>query len=73
MSENHLNAHVDSTVCGKCRKELGPGHRVTLAYIIQTTGIDTATLRKGATMGAEYEVVHLDCNDPLLVKGLTDG
>lgn len=70
MPENHLRAHVDSTVCAKCRKDVKPGHRVTIAYIVQTTGIDPGTLRKGTTMGSEYEVAHIDCRDPFLVKGL---
>lgn len=70
VAREHLDAHVDSTVCGRCRKDLGPGHRVTIAHIVQEIGIDTGTFRKGTTMGSEYEVVHVDCRDPLLVKGL---
>lgn len=72
MPNDHLNAHVDSTICGKCRKTVGPGHRVTIAHIVQEIGVDHGTFCKGTTMGVEYEIVHIDCRDPLLVNGLTD-
>ncbi len=72
VAKEHLEAHVDSTVCGKCRRPFSKGHRVTIAHIVADVGIDAATFRKGTTMAGEYEVVHVNCRDPLLVKGLSD-
>ena len=69
-ARDHLKPHVDSTICGKCRKEFNPGDRVTIAHIVEKTGVDLATFVKGTTMGAEYEVAHIDCRDPRLVRGL---
>lgn len=73
VAREHLRAHVDSTVCGKCRRPLSKGDRVTIAHIVADTGIDPGTFQKGTTMAGEYEVVHVDCRDPLLVKGLSNG
>jgi len=70
VASEHLRAHVDSTVCGKCRKPLRAGDRVQIAHIVAEIGIDPSTFVKGTTMAGEYEVVHVNCNDPLLVKGL---
>ena len=70
VAREHLSAHVDSTLCGKCRRPLSKGDRVSIAHIVADIGIDAGTFRKGTTMAGEFEVVHIDCRDPLLVKGL---
>ena len=71
VAREHLKAHVDSTVCGKCRRALRKGDRVQIAHIVEDpAGVDPGTFRKGTVMAAEYEVVHVNCNDPLLVKGI---
>ncbi len=72
VAREHLSAHIDSTVCGKCRQPFSKGDRVTIAHIVADIGIDAATFRKGTTMAGEYEVVHVNCRDTLLVKGLRD-
>jgi hypothetical protein len=75
MLENpdDLNPHVDSDVCGKCRKTLLPGHRVIPAYIVLRQGCNPANLReRGVMLTGEYEMCHADCRDPYLKKGLLD-
>ena len=63
--------HVDSWVCGKCRKEFSRGHRVTTAYIFEKRGLNPNNLgNTGALLYAEFELVHVDCHDPFLKKGL---
>lgn len=69
VAREHLRAHVDSTICGKCRKPLQKGDRVQIAHIVADVGIDASFVR-GTIMAGEYEVVHVNCNDPLLVKGM---
>ena len=74
MSDNtdHLNLHVDSDVCGKCRKPLAPGQRVFPAYIVMRQGVNPTNLReRGLMLTGEYEMCHVDCHDPFLVKGLS--
>ena len=60
--------HVDGDTCGRCRKKLGPGHRVVTALIVESTGPNPANLKeRGSHLFAdEYELVHIDCKDPLL-------
>lgn len=59
-------------MCGRCRKKLQPGDRVTYCMIVGFVGSDPLNL---AVVGAnmmrdEYEVAHLDCHDPNLSKGV---
>lgn len=63
--------HVDTNTCGKCRRPLGPGHRVCIANIVAMVGPNPDNLREtGVHLYPEYELVHIDCHDPLLKKGL---
>ena len=63
--------HVDTHVCGKCRKEFKPGERVVNAYIFHSVGLNPLNLgNKGVLLQEEFEFVHVDCRDPLLKKGL---
>ena len=63
--------HVDTNVCGKCRKEFKRGNRVGPAYIFEGKGINPLNLgNSGVHLFAEFELVHIDCNDPFLKKGL---
>ncbi len=56
--------------CGKCRKELSRGHRVSIAHIVDRPGNDNMNLsRKGLYLYEEFEFVHVDCSDPFLKKG----
>lgn len=74
MSENpdDLSPHVGSDTCGRCRKPLLPGQRVFPAYIVLRKGLNPTNLReKGVMLTGEYEMVHADCHDPYLKKGLT--
>jgi hypothetical protein len=66
----HRNPHVDSTICGKCRKPFAAGHRVCIAYIVENSGINPETLQRGLWLFEEYELVHRDCTDPFLTKGI---
>jgi len=69
-----LNPHVDSDVCGRCRKPFLPGHRVFAAYIVLRKGCNPTNLReRGVMLTGEYEMIHADCNDPYLNKGLVTG
>ena len=63
--------HVDTHVCGKCRKPLEEGHRVGAAHIFHRKGVNPLDLgNTGAMLYDEYELVHIDCHDPLLKKGI---
>jgi hypothetical protein len=69
MSE-HQHRHVDDGTCGKCRKPLENGHRITTAFIVEGPGHDPSNiLRKGLLLYEEFEFTHIDCSDPFLVKG----
>ncbi len=62
--------HVGNSTCGKCRKPLSKGHRVSTAHIIDRVGKDPMNLaRSGLFLFEEYEFVHIDCSDPFLKKG----
>jgi len=62
--------HVGADICGRCRKPLGPGHRVTTAHIVAATGPNPDNIKeRGTHLFPEYELVHVDCRDPLLKRG----
>lgn len=64
--------HVDSGICGRCRRKLEKGHRICVAHIVDRVGSNARNLGElGLYIFEEYEFVHIDCNDPLLKKGLT--
>jgi len=64
--------HVNSDVCGKCRKKLLSGHRVSIAHIVERAGADKMNLtRQGLYLYEEFEIVHVNCNDPFLKKGIS--
>lgn len=66
--------HVDTHVCGKCRKPFERGHRMAQALIFERKGLNPHNLgNTGALVFEEFEFVHVDCHDPLLKKGLTNG
>jgi hypothetical protein len=66
--------HVDPHICGKCRKPFVKGDRVTQAYIFSHRGVNPLNLgNTGAHLFEEYELVHIDCTDPLLKKGGHNG
>jgi len=63
--------HVDTTVCGKCRKPFERGHRIAQALIFERRGVNPKNLgNTGVYLFADYEFVHVDCRDPYLKKGL---
>jgi len=71
VNSEHLRPHCETCICGKCRKPIGAGHRVTQAMIAISEGRDPRNVFvKGMMLAEEWELVHIDCNDPLLVKGL---
>lgn len=62
---------VSTHICGKCRKPFEKGHRITQAFIFSNTGVNPQTLcGLGVYLEEEFELVHIDCTDPFLVKGL---
>ena len=62
---------ADPTTCGKCRKKLQPGDRITQAFIIDRVGVNPNNLASlGAYLHEEFELVHIDCHDPDLAKGI---
>lgn len=63
--------HVDTHICGRCRKPFGKGDRITQALIFDRRGLNPSNLgNTGAFLQEEFEFVHIDCRDPLLKKGL---
>lgn len=71
FTPDDLNPHVHSDTCGKCRKKFQQGERVVSAYIVDRVGPNTANLgQRGIYLFEEYELVHVDCTDTLLKKGL---
>lgn len=63
--------HVDTDTCGKCRKKFAKGHRVSIANIIAEVGFNPERVtEKGCQIYPEYEMVHIDCRDPFLKRGL---
>jgi len=65
------NPHVDSDTCGKCRKKFERGHRVCVANIVAYVGPNPENLKEsGCNIYPEYELVHIDCRDPFLKRGL---
>lgn len=66
-----LRPHVDTHICGKCRKPLLKGQRCVLVTISMGKGVDPQNIhRMGMHMSDEFEFMHADCRDPYLTKGL---
>lgn len=64
-------ARVDSSTCGRCRKQFQKGDRVAQAFIIDRVGVHPTNMAEiGAYFHAEFELVHIDCRDPDLTKGV---
>ncbi|RKY28317.1 MAG: hypothetical protein DRP83_00930 [Planctomycetota bacterium] len=74
MAENnndHLRPHCDTWICGKCRKEIKKGHRVMQVFIALGKGHNPSNVMEvGMNLAPEWELVHVNCNDPLLTKGI---
>lgn len=74
MHNDHLRPHCDTYVCARCRKPINKGDRVQQVFISLGEGRNPANfVERGLLLSDEWEMVHVDCNDPLLVKGLTRG
>ena len=57
-------------VCGRCYKELKEWDRVMVAHIFDRAGRHPQNLQaQGAMFKGEFDVIHVDCNDPELTKG----
>jgi len=66
-----LRPHVTSYICGRCRKPIGKGHRVLVARIAEGKGYNPNNINDvGLSLMEEFEMVHVDCRDPLLKKGM---
>ncbi len=64
-------ARVDSTTCTRCRKRFQKGDRIAQAFIIDSVGVHPLNLAAlGAFFSEEFELVHIDCRDPDLTKGI---
>jgi hypothetical protein len=64
-------ARVDSSTCTRCRKKFNKGDRVCSAYIIDSVGVHPLNMAEiGAYFNEEFELVHIDCRDPDLSKGV---
>lgn len=69
--DDDVRPHVDTWVCGKCRKQIGEGHRIHMVQIAKGKGVNPANLHQtGLLMYDEWEYMHADCRDPFLKKGL---
>jgi hypothetical protein len=52
--------------CAKCRKPFKKGDRVTMIFIIQSTGFNPTTREVGSWLGEEFELAHAMCEDTSL-------
>jgi hypothetical protein len=68
---DHAKPRVSVETCARCRKKFERGNRVTYCLIFDRAGRDPKNI---AAMGVhlihEYELIHIDCRDPFLVKGI---
>jgi hypothetical protein len=65
---------VESDVCARCRKKFREGDRLTQAFIVERTGLNPNNLRDpGVFLSAEFELVHIRCEDADLSKGPLGG
>lgn len=72
-NSDDLRPHVNSEYCGKCRKKFEAGDRVTTAFIFAKRGVNPLNLgNTGVFLTEEFELVHIDCRDPQLKRGLLD-
>lgn len=73
-SLDDTHPHVSSEICGKCRKAFQRGDRIVTAFIFDRRGLNPLNLgNSGVLLHEEFELVHVDCRDPSLTKGLLDG
>lgn len=71
IAPEHLRPHCDTWVCGKCRKEIQKGDRVMQVFIALGKAHNPSNVMEmGMSLAPEWELVHVNCNDPLLVKGM---
>lgn len=71
VHNDHLRPHCETWICGKCRREIQKGDRVMQVFI--ALGKDrnpTNVMEIGMALSGEWELVHVNCNDPLLSKGM---
>ena len=67
---DHSRPHQPDDTCGKCKRKFGAYDRVSMAYIIERSGVDPNNVsRRGLYLYQEFEFVHIDCTDPRLIKG----
>ena len=65
-----LKARSYGDTCGRCYKKFEKGDRVLIANIFERSGRHPHNLQaQGAIFSGEFDVVHVDCNDPQLLKG----
>ncbi len=70
-NREHCVPHVEGDTCGKCRKKFKQGHRLTQAHIFDRRDVNPQNLVEvGIMLFEQFELVHVDCRDPFLVKGL---
>ena len=70
LGEPTLDQHVGMDTCGKCRKKLEPGQRVSVAFIVEAVEPNPATPFSGLQArlsGTKGEMVHSNCDDPNLL------
>ena len=74
FTQDDLRPHTDTWVCGKCRKPIEKGHRCMQVRISHGKGVNPADINhEGLIIGDEWEMVHVDCRDPFLKRGLNNG
>ncbi len=63
-------ARTYGDVCGRCYKPFKEWDRVMPAQIFDRSGRNPMNLQaQGAMFKPEFDVIHVDCNDPQLAKG----
>ena len=70
VEKGKLGARSFGDVCGRCYKKFEEWDRVMIAHIFDKSGRNPVNLMaQGAMFKGEFDVVHVDCNDPRLLKG----
>jgi len=63
--------HTDVRTCSRCRKKFEKGHRVIQVHIFESASLNPRNLgNTGAMLYEEFELMHADCHDPFLKRGV---
>ena len=70
IEKGKLGARTFGDICGRCYKKFNEWDRVIAVPLFDRAGRNPTNLQaQGAFFKAEFDVIHVDCNDPRLEKG----